>query len=60
MISDAFDKDDFKLDDKFCDASEIRDSWENTHMPDELLTFYSALFKIKRSRMFQIKMLDVG
>ena len=60
MISDAFDKDDFKLDDKFCDASEIRDSWENTHMPDELLSFYSALFKIKRSRMFQIKMLDVG
>ena len=60
MISDAFDKVDFKLDDKFCDASEIRDLWENTHMPDELLTFYSALFKIKRSRMFQIKMLDVG
>ncbi len=28
----------FGLDDKFCDAEELKHSWENTPMPDEWLT----------------------
>ena len=49
----------FKLDDRFCDGYELKDSWENTTMPDQLLTFFSALFNISRSQMLNIKILDM-
>ena len=49
---------DFGLDDKFCDGSELKKSWENTHMPEPVLEFFSALFQIDKSRMLTIKMLD--
>ena len=29
---------DFGLDDKFCDAEELKEAWENKVMPDVLLT----------------------
>ena len=51
---------DFGLGDKFCDADEIRHLWENTPMPDVLLTFFAAFFRIKRSKLLKIQMLDVG
>ena len=34
---------DFGLDDKFCDVEEIKNSRENTHMPEGLLTFLPPL-----------------
>ena len=37
----------FGLGDTFCDAAELQDSWEKTQMPDGLLTFFSALPKVK-------------
>ena len=26
----------FKLDDKFCDGNELKESWERTQMPDQI------------------------
>ena len=39
---------DFNLDNKFCDAHELHDSWGNTVFPDTLMTFLSALFNMKK------------
>ena len=39
---------DFGLDDSFCDAPSLKRSWENTAIPDDWMTFYSALFNIRR------------
>ena len=60
ILSEAFDKVDFNLADKFCDANEIRQSWLNTCMPDDFLTLLSALFKIPRSRLLDIKLIDMS
>ena len=40
---------DFGLEDKFCDAQELRGSWSNTQIPDALLTFFASLFNINRT-----------
>jgi hypothetical protein len=39
---------DFKLDDKFCDGYELKESWGNTQLPDQLLTLFASLFGIRR------------
>jgi len=36
----------FNLEDKICDGDELKESWENTPMLDQLLTFFSSLFYI--------------
>ena len=46
---------DFGLTDKFCDAEQLKESWEKTQMPDGLLTFFSALFEIPKADMSQIE-----
>ena len=46
---------DFGLDDKFCDDEEIKNSWENTHMPEGLLTFFSSLVNIFNAQMANIQ-----
>ena len=46
---------DFVLDDNFCDVEEIKTSWENTHMPDGLLTLFSSLFNIPKAQMANIQ-----
>ena len=33
---------DFGLDDKFCDAEELKEAWRKKVMPDVLLTFFST------------------
>lgn len=38
---------DFGLEDRFCDAQELRESWSNTQ--DVLLTFFASLFNINRT-----------
>ena len=30
----------FEINDKFCDAGELKEAWENKSMPDEFLTFF--------------------
>ena len=37
---------DFNLQAKFCDAEDLRNSWEQFCIPDELITFFGALFNI--------------
>ena len=40
---------DFGLKDKFYDAEELKHAWRNTKVPDEILTFFSELFNIKKT-----------
>ena len=42
---------DFELNDKFCDAEELKKAWENKSMPDEFLTFFAKLFNIKKTSL---------
>ena len=49
---------DFKIGDKFCDGHQLKESWETTQMPDQLLTFFASLFGINRSRMLKIEMIN--
>ena len=42
---------DFKLNEKFCDAEELKESWDNKSMPDEFLTFFAELFNIKKTSL---------
>ena len=37
---------DFGLQDKFCDAEELKHSLRTTKIPDELLSFFAELFNI--------------
>ena len=39
---------DFKLQDRFCDAEKLKQSWLNTKIPDELLTFFSEFLTLKK------------
>ena len=57
ILREAFNQIDFKLADRFCDGNELKESWENT--PDQVLTFFAALFGIRRLRMLQIEMLEM-
>ena len=59
ILRESLKKVDFKLTDHFCDGYELKDSWENTQMPDELITFFSALFNIKRSQLLKNEMLEI-
>ena len=44
----------FGLGDKFCDAEELKNSWEATLMPEGLMTFFSALFSIPKAHMVDV------
>ena len=44
---------DFKLEGKFCDAEEMKSSWQNMQLPDCLLLFFSTLFNIPQSTLMQ-------
>lgn len=43
--------------DKFFDASELKESWDTTKMPDALITFFffSSLFNISKTSFLQCK-----
>ena len=45
-IRDVFLAMDFNLQDKFCDIENLRNSWEQFCIPDELITFFGTLFNI--------------
>ena len=42
-------KQSFHIDDKYCDADELSESWQKTLFPDEVMTFFSTFFNIKKS-----------
>ena len=49
----------FNLEDKICDGDELKESWENTPMLDQLLTFFSSLFYIHDQKFEMISMMEV-
>ena len=53
LIDDVYTRifglEDFGLEDKFCNAQELRESWSNTQIPDILLTLFALLFNINRT-----------
>ena len=51
ILKNALQYVDFGLHDKFCDASELRKSWESTRMPDVFLTLFSSMFNISKSKL---------
>ena len=50
---------DFALDDSFCDAHELKSSWEKVSMPEEWLVFYSALHKIPKTELVKPESLPI-
>ncbi|KAL8619946.1 hypothetical protein ACOMHN_015228 [Nucella lapillus] len=44
---------DFGLQDSFCDSTDLKASWEKTMMPEPLLYFFAALFKVPKHKLFQ-------
>ena len=40
---------DFGLDNKLCDSEELQQSWYKTNIPDELISFFSVLFNVKKT-----------
>ena len=54
ILNHAAMKVDYGLEDKVCDASELRKSWNDTHIPDEWLTFYSAVDRVPKSTIARV------
>ena len=44
---------DFGLQDKFCDAEELKLAWRTTKIPDNILAFFSELFNIKKTMLLK-------
>ena len=43
----------FRLEDRFCDAQELKNSYSNTQIPDVLLTFFTSLFNVNRTMLMK-------
>ena len=43
----------FGLDDSFCDAQQLKQSWRETKIPSSLVTFFSALFNISSTKLMK-------
>ena len=43
----------FDLDNSFCDAEALKSSWPKSSMPDEWLSFYSALHRIPKPKLLK-------
>ena len=44
---------DLGLDDKLCDAEELKEAWTKKVMPDVLLTFFTTLFNLRLRNLLQ-------
>ena len=42
---------DFGLNDKFCDANDLKSSYEINKIPDAILIFFPSVFEIKKSQL---------
>ena len=51
VMREALLKLDVGLQDKFCDAEELKHLWFTTRMPDELISFFSVSVKIKKAEI---------
>ena len=55
VIREALLKVDFGLQDSYCDKADLHNAYHGTDMPPELITFFSALFKIPKARLLTEK-----
>lgn len=46
-------KEDFDLQDKFCDSTDLKESWSNMKIPETFVSFFAALFDISHSKFSQ-------
>ena len=44
ILRDSFLNVDYGLNDKFCDATEMKHSWDSTDIPEDIMKFFAALF----------------
>ena len=58
QMAKDFDNVDFGLQDTFCDAADLLDSWKKTKTPDSWITFCSALCSHPKHKLFQSKARD--
>ena len=49
---------DFGLEDKFLDSENLKDSWENTRMPETLIEFFSGLLNISKADLIRTAGID--
>ena len=49
---------DFGLTDKFCDSANLKDSWENTRMPETLIEFFSGLLNMSKADLVRASGMD--
>ncbi len=42
----------FALNDKFCDASDLEESWTNNKIPEPILNFFGALFNFDSKQFY--------
>ena len=53
LIRESLKNIDFGLQDKFCNSEELKQSWQNTKIPDEVIAFFSELFNIKKTTLLK-------
>ena len=51
---------DFGLSDKFCDFEELKQSWFNTNIPDNIVSFFTTLFDINKARFLEAILKETG
>ena len=43
----------FNINNKFCDAEELAETWNNFNIPDEIIAFFSTLFNVNAASLKQ-------
>ena len=46
QIRQGFSSMNFNINNKFCDAEELAETWDNFNIPDEIIAFFSTLFNV--------------
>ena len=57
-IKDALLNVDFNLNDRFCDAQDLEESWDSTKIPEPLLHFFASLFNFDHKEFYVNDELD--
>ena len=43
----------FNINNKFCDAEELDETWDNFNIPDAIIAFFSTLFNVNAASLKQ-------
>ena len=54
FIHDELIEYDFLLNDRFCDANDLKESWENFRIPEKTLRFLGYLFNFNATKFYQL------